>query len=37
MKVYVLDQARAKTFYTEVLGLEIRTEMSPGSFTWLTG
>lgn len=36
MNVYVLDQARAKAFYTEVLGLEVRTEISLGSFTWLT-
>jgi catechol 2,3-dioxygenase-like lactoylglutathione lyase family enzyme len=34
--VYVLDQERAKTFYTEKLGFEIRADVTMGSFRWLT-
>lgn len=35
--VYVLDQERAKLFYTERLGLEVRTDIQLGpSFRWLT-
>ena len=35
--VYVLDQDRAKLFYIERLGLEVRTDIQLGpSFRWLT-
>jgi predicted enzyme related to lactoylglutathione lyase len=34
--IYVLDQQRAKQFYTEKLGFELRHEVTMGSFTWLT-
>ncbi len=34
--VYVLDQDRAKTFYTEKLGLEVRDDARMGNFRWLT-
>lgn len=34
--VYVLDQERAKTFYTEKLGLEVRDDVRLGNFRWLT-
>jgi catechol 2,3-dioxygenase-like lactoylglutathione lyase family enzyme len=34
--VYVLDQERAKTFYTEKLGFEIKTDVTMGTFRWLT-
>jgi predicted enzyme related to lactoylglutathione lyase len=34
--VYVLDQDRAKTFYTEKLGLEVKEDATMGSFRWLT-
>jgi predicted enzyme related to lactoylglutathione lyase len=34
--VYVLDQASAKTFYTEKLGLEVRDDVAMGTFRWLT-
>lgn len=35
--IYVLDQERAKRFYTESLGLEVRTDIQLGpSFRWLT-
>lgn len=36
--VWVLDQDRAKTFYTEKLGLELRTDMTmgEGGLRWLT-
>ena len=34
--VPVSDQARAKTFYTETLGFEVRSEISMGpDYTWL--
>jgi catechol 2,3-dioxygenase-like lactoylglutathione lyase family enzyme len=34
--IYVLDQERAKTFYTEKLGFEVHTDQTLGSFRWLT-
>ena len=34
--VYVTDQDRAKTFYTETLGLEVRDDVRMGDFRWLT-
>jgi predicted enzyme related to lactoylglutathione lyase len=34
--VWVLDQERAKKFYTEKLGFEVRTDQTMGSFRWLT-
>jgi predicted enzyme related to lactoylglutathione lyase len=34
--VYVLDQDRAKAFYTEKLGLEVRDDVRMGNFRWLT-
>jgi predicted enzyme related to lactoylglutathione lyase len=34
--VYVLDQERAKQFYTEKLGLELRDDQRMGSFRWIT-
>ena len=34
--VYVLDQERAKTFYTEKLGLELREDTTLGNFRWIT-
>jgi len=34
--IYVLDQERARAFYTEMLGFEVRTDVSMGSFRWLT-
>lgn len=34
--VYVLDQDRAKTFYTEKLGFTVRHDVTMGSFRWLT-
>jgi predicted enzyme related to lactoylglutathione lyase len=34
--VYVVDQERAKAFYTEKLGFEVRADMTMGSFRWLT-
>jgi catechol 2,3-dioxygenase-like lactoylglutathione lyase family enzyme len=36
--VWVLDHERAKEFYTEKLGLEVRTDMTigDGGFRWLT-
>jgi len=34
--VYVLDQDRAKQFYTEVLGFELRTDVTMDGFRWLT-
>lgn len=36
LTVYVLDQERAKAFYTEKLGLEVRADMKMGGFRWLT-
>lgn len=34
--VYVTDQDRAKAFYTEKLGLEVRDDARMGNFRWLT-
>jgi predicted enzyme related to lactoylglutathione lyase len=34
--VYVLDQDRAKAFYTEKLGFEVREDAQMGDFRWLT-
>lgn len=34
--VYVLDQDRAKAFYTEKLGFEVRDDARMGNFRWLT-
>jgi catechol 2,3-dioxygenase-like lactoylglutathione lyase family enzyme len=34
--VYVTDQERAKKFYTEKLGFEVRTDATMGDFRWLT-
>lgn len=34
--VYVLDQDRAKAFYTEKLGFTVRNDVKMGNFRWLT-
>ena len=34
--VYVLDQDRAKDFYTTKLGFEVRNDVALGTFRWLT-
>ena len=34
--VYVLDQERAKSFYTGKLGFEVRRDEAAGPFRWLT-
>ncbi|HVY49706.1 MAG TPA: VOC family protein [Minicystis sp.] len=34
--VFVLDQDRAKAFYTEKLGFEVREDQRMGDFRWLT-
>lgn len=34
--VYVTDQDRAKAFYTEKLGFEVRDDVRMGDFRWLT-
>ena len=34
--IYVLDQDRAKEFYTEKLGFEVREDARMGDFRWLT-
>ena len=34
--VYVTDQDRAKAFYTEKLGFEVRDDAKMGPFRWLT-
>jgi predicted enzyme related to lactoylglutathione lyase len=34
--VYVLDQERAKAFYTEKLGFEVKEDQRMGDFRWLT-
>lgn len=34
--IYVKDQERAKQFYTEKLGFEVRTDATMGDFRWLT-
>ncbi len=34
--VHVLDQDRAKAFYTEKLGFDVREDVKLGTFRWLT-
>jgi catechol 2,3-dioxygenase-like lactoylglutathione lyase family enzyme len=34
--IYVLDQDRAKAFYTEKLGFDVREDVQLGTFRWLT-
>jgi catechol 2,3-dioxygenase-like lactoylglutathione lyase family enzyme len=34
--IYVVDQDRAKAFYTEKLGFEVRADERLGTFRWLT-
>lgn len=34
--MYVTDQDRAKTFYTEKLGMEVRDDARMGNFRWLS-
>jgi catechol 2,3-dioxygenase-like lactoylglutathione lyase family enzyme len=34
--VYVVDQDRARAFYTEKLGFEVRDDVRLGDFRWLT-
>jgi catechol 2,3-dioxygenase-like lactoylglutathione lyase family enzyme len=34
--LYVIDQERARAFYTEKLGFEVRADHSMGNFRWLT-
>lgn len=34
--VYVTDQDRAKAFYTEKLGMEVRDDARMGNFRWLS-
>jgi catechol 2,3-dioxygenase-like lactoylglutathione lyase family enzyme len=34
--VWVVDQDRAKAFYTEKLGFEVRDDVRMGTFRWLT-
>jgi predicted enzyme related to lactoylglutathione lyase len=34
--IYVADQDRAKAFYSEKLGLEVRDDVTLGNFRWLT-
>jgi catechol 2,3-dioxygenase-like lactoylglutathione lyase family enzyme len=36
VNVFVLDQDRAKKFYTEKLGFEARTDVTMDGFRWLT-
>ena len=36
VNVFVLDQDRAKKFYTEKLGFEVRTDLDMDGFRWLT-
>jgi catechol 2,3-dioxygenase-like lactoylglutathione lyase family enzyme len=36
VNVFVLDQDRAKAFYTEKLGFEVRTDTRLDGFRWLT-
>lgn len=37
MNIYVLDQARARDFYVDKLGFEVRTDLTlDGGFRWLT-
>lgn len=34
--IFVLDQDRARSFYVDKLGFEVRTDATMGSFRWLT-
>lgn len=34
--IYVKDQEKAKNFYIDKLGFELRTDMTMGDFRWLT-
>jgi catechol 2,3-dioxygenase-like lactoylglutathione lyase family enzyme len=34
--IYVLDQDQAKLFYTEKLDFEVKTDVTMGTFRWLT-
>jgi catechol 2,3-dioxygenase-like lactoylglutathione lyase family enzyme len=34
--VWVLDQDRAKAFYVDILGFEVRADERMGPFRWLT-
>ena len=36
VNVFVLDQDRAKAFYTDKLGFEVRTDVNMDGFRWLT-
>lgn len=36
VNLFVLDQDRAKEFYTEKLGFEVRTDLEMDGFRWLT-
>jgi len=36
MNLYVLDQERARAFYTDKLGFAVRADVTLGSFRWLT-
>jgi predicted enzyme related to lactoylglutathione lyase len=36
VNLFVLDQDRAKRFYTEKLGFEVRTDVTMDGFRWLT-
>ena len=36
VNVFVLDQDRAKSFYIDKLGFELRTDLSMDGFRWLT-
>ena len=36
VNVFVLDQDRAKAFYTETLGFELRNDADLDGFRWLT-
>jgi catechol 2,3-dioxygenase-like lactoylglutathione lyase family enzyme len=36
VNVFVLDQDRAKLFYTETLGFEVRSDTTLDGFRWLT-
>jgi catechol 2,3-dioxygenase-like lactoylglutathione lyase family enzyme len=36
VNVFVLDQDRAKSFYTEKLGFEVRSDTTMDGFRWLT-
>ena len=34
--IYVVDQDRARSFYVDKLGFEVRADMTMGAFRWLT-